>query len=55
MLHDIIIINELVNLMGKEVLKTLLDSVLSQTPPWFSVIADKSTDMSNNEQNEHIS
>ena len=44
------IINELVNLMGKEVLKTLLDSVLSQTPPWFSVMADKATDVSNNEQ-----
>ena len=44
------IINELVNLMGKEVLKTLLDSVLSQTSPWFSVMADKATDVSNNEQ-----
>ena len=44
------IINELVNLMGKEVLKTFLDSVLSQTPAWFSVMAGEATDVNHNEQ-----
>ena len=44
------IINELINIMGQEVLGRILDSVKSPNPSWFAIIADEATDLSNNEQ-----
>ena len=48
MFHDII--NELIDMLGKGVLNRLLEGLRSASPPWFAIIADEATDVSNNEQ-----
>ena len=48
MSHDIV--NELINIMGQEVLGCILHSVKSPNPSWYAIIADEATDVSNNEQ-----
>ena len=46
--HDIV--NELINIMGEEVLGYILHSVKSPKPSWYAIIADETTDVSSNEQ-----
>ena len=43
--HDII--NELMEIMGRDVLNRLLEGVKSPNPPYFAIIADEATDASN--------
>ena len=44
-------VNELIDLMGQSLLRSLLLMVRSeQCPPWYSIIADEATDVCNNEQ-----
>ena len=44
------IVNELINIMGQEVLGCILYSVKSPNPSWYVIIADEATDVSSNEQ-----
>ncbi len=44
------IVNELLEEMGKSLLRTLLDSMKAECPAWFSVIADEATDVCQSEQ-----
>ena len=48
MSHDIV--NELIYIMGQEVLRCILHSVKSANPSWYAIIPDEATDVSNNEQ-----
>lgn len=48
MSHDIV--NELINIIGREVLGCILQSVKSPNPSWYAIIADEAIDVSNNEQ-----
>ena len=43
MAHDHI--NELVSLMGQDVLRKVLARMKSSEPSWFSIIADEATDI----------
>ena len=42
------IVNEIIVLMGQQVLRGLLEEIRDAT--WFGIIADKATDVSHNEQ-----
>lgn len=44
------IINEQITIMGQTVLGTLLSSIKSTSPSWFSILADEATDVANREQ-----
>ena len=44
------IVNEQISIMGLAVLRTLLDSIKSSSPPWYALIADEATDVANHEQ-----
>jgi len=48
MTHDHI--NELINLMGHDVLRSVLARIKGGDPAWFAIIADEATDVSCNEQ-----
>ncbi|KAI8511315.1 zinc finger, MYM-type [Branchiostoma belcheri] len=48
MSHDHV--NELITLMGHDILKKVLARVKAEDPAWFAVIADEATDVSWNEQ-----
>ena len=44
-------VNELIDLMGQSLLRSLLLKIRSnQCPPWYSIIADEATDVCNTEQ-----
>ena len=44
------IVNQQISNMGLAVLRTLLDSIKSLSPPWYVLIADEATDVANHEQ-----
>lgn len=44
------IVNEQISIMGLAILRTLLDSIKSSSPPWYALIADEATDVANHEQ-----
>ncbi|XP_078679480.1 zinc finger MYM-type protein 1-like [Branchiostoma floridae x Branchiostoma belcheri] len=48
MTHDHI--NELINLMGQDVLRSVLARLNAGDPAWFAIIADEATDVACNEQ-----
>lgn len=48
MSHDIV--NELITMMGHNVLLVVLDRVKMQTPAWYAIIADEATDFNFSEQ-----
>ena len=48
MSHDIV--NELVTLMGHNVLRKLLCRMKNQSPEWYSLIGDEATDINYSEQ-----
>ncbi len=48
MSHDIV--NELISLMGQKVLRQILEKIKSNSPYWYSVIADEATDVACREQ-----
>ena len=48
MSHDIV--NELITIMGHNVLRAVLDKVKMQNPAWYAIIADEATDVNFNEQ-----
>jgi len=48
MSHDIV--NELISLMGQKVLRQILEKIKSNSPYWYSVIADEATDIACREQ-----
>ena len=43
-------VNELITIMGQDLLRTLLAKMREEKPAWFSVITDEATDVSNTEQ-----
>ena len=43
------IVNEQISVMGLSVLRTLLSNIKMVQPTWFSIIADKATDVANRE------
>ena len=43
-------VNELISIMGKNLLRDLLEKIQKASPAWFSVIADEATDVCNAEQ-----
>ena len=43
------IVNEQISIMGLAILRTLLDSIKSSSPPWYALIADEATDVANHE------
>ena len=43
-------VNELIDIMGQNILHTLLSKIKTQLPPWYSVIADEATDICITEQ-----
>ena len=43
-------VNELIELMGQNVLWSLLLKIKNESPPWYSIIADETTDVSHTEQ-----
>lgn len=43
-------VNELITLMGHDVLRRVLDRVKSAYPPWYGIIADEASDVVYNEQ-----
>ena len=48
MSHDIV--NELITIMGHNVLRVVLDRVKMQSPAWYAIIADEATDVNFSEQ-----
>ena len=44
------IVNEQITMMGLSVLRTLLSNIKMVRPSWFSIIADKTTNVANREQ-----
>ena len=48
MLHDIV--NELIRIMGHNVLWAVLDRVKMQNQAWYAIIVDEATDANFNEQ-----
>lgn len=48
MSHEIV--NELITLMGHKVLQQLLDKVKGNSPAWYAIIVDETTDIATNEQ-----
>ena len=45
-----LIVNELISCMGLSVLRSLLRGIKECYPPWYSIIADEATNVSNREQ-----
>ena len=43
-------VNEFIDIMGQNLLRTLLFKTKKQLPPWYSVIANEATDIYNTEQ-----
>ena len=43
------IVNEQISIIGLAVLRKLLDSIKSSSPPWYALIADEATDVANHE------
>ena len=43
-------VNEIISIMGQNLLRTLLEKIQADNPPWFSVIADEATDVRNSAQ-----
>ena len=46
--HDIM--NKQIEMIGKSLLHVILENVRKCTPPWYSLIGDKATDVANREQ-----
>ena len=44
------VINEIISLLGKKVLHTLLSKINESSPSWFSIIVDEASDASRKEQ-----
>ena len=42
--------NEIISLLGKKVLRTLLSKINESSPSWFSIIVDEASDASLKEQ-----
>ena len=43
-------VNEIISIMGQNLLPTLLEKIQANNPPWFSVITDEATDVCNSAQ-----
>ena len=43
-------VNELIELMGQNLLRSLLLKIKKEYPPWYSIIADEATDVAHTEQ-----
>ncbi len=43
-------VNDLINIMGKNLLHVLLSRIGAQDPAWFSVVVDEATDICSTEQ-----
>ena len=44
------ILNEIISLLGKRLLRTLLSKINESSPSWFSIIVDEASDASHKEQ-----
>ena len=45
-----VIMNEIISLLGKKVLHTLLSKINESSPSWYSIIVDETSDASLKEQ-----